>query len=165
MRDLTLQFLHEELKRVSDWVKFADQKIAFLAIYYSVLAGYLSSNIDIIVKKIFFSNYDFFAIYIVIFFLDIIFFIFGIYFIMSSIFPMKNVSSKRSLFFFGTVAKMSLRDFTSDLINKTEFQIKEHLIEQIHTNSRIADKKMVGVRLSSIFLILLIIFTVLLFLI
>jgi hypothetical protein len=149
MENFSLQFLQSELNRVSEWIKFADKKAAFLTAYYSVIFGLVISQKDPILNNL--TNYQkwMFGFYVVILFGFIISFLIGIFFLFKSIFPrLKNSFTDKSLFYFGHVATMKFIDYSKEIEKLTEDEAKKQIIEQLHTNSIIADKKMRNVQAS-----------------
>jgi len=111
MEKFSLQFLQSELNRVSEWIKFADKKTAFLTTYYSVLFGLVISQKDSILNNL--INYQkwIFGFYIVILIGITVSFLIGIFFLFKSIFPrLKNSFTDKSLFYFGHIASMKFVD-------------------------------------------------------
>jgi len=146
MENFSLQFLQSELDRVSDWIKFTDKKTAFLATYYSLIFGFVISQKDLILSNI--ENYEkwIFAFYVVILMGVILSFLIGIFFLFKSIFPrLKNSFTDKSLFYFGHVAIMKFVDYSKEIEKLTVDEAKKQIIEQIYTNSMIADQKMKNV--------------------
>ncbi len=112
MKSLNLQFLQEELKRISDWIKFSDQKTAFLAVYYSAVFGFAVSHKSEFISKLLSSGGWISNLLCVDLLLIIITFSFGIFFLFSSVFPrLKNSFTDESLFYFGTISRMKFVDF------------------------------------------------------
>ncbi|KKQ46180.1 MAG: hypothetical protein US63_C0005G0022 [Candidatus Moranbacteria bacterium GW2011_GWC2_37_8] len=143
MNQLKIQFLHEELKRTCEWIKFADQKAAFIALYYSVLIGFLVSKKDIIVNDLKQLHLGQLFVLNSILFLLLVLLSLGIFYLFSCVFPqLKNHSNEKSLFYFGTVSKMKFLDFIKKIENLSEDETKEQIAEQIYTTSIIADQKM-----------------------
>jgi len=143
MKNLSLQFLQEELKRVSDWIKLSDQKTAFLAVYYSAVAGFAVSQKEEAISKFLSSEGWVLNLLYIDLLLIILTFSFGMYFLFSSIFPRLNNSfTDESLFYFGTISKMKFVDFIKKLGTLSAIESKKQLVEQIYTNSLIADRKM-----------------------
>lgn len=61
---------------------------------------------------------------------------------MFSIVPrVKNLNNSSSVFFFGSIGKMSLQNYKDRVRQMTEKQIIDDLKEQIHTNSKICSQK------------------------
>lgn len=144
---LSLQSLQEELKRVSEWIKFADQKVAFLAVYYSALFGFIISNKNIALQKMLLLNGYASSIALFVALLWVISFSCGVAFVIFTVFPrLKNVFTKESLFYYGTVSNMELVDFKKRIAELPEEEAKTQIIEQIYTNSVIANQKMKGVK-------------------
>ncbi len=147
MEKFSLQFLQSELNRVSEWIKFADKKTAFLATYYSVIFGLVISQKDPILNNI--ANYQkwIFAFYFFILIGAIVSFLVGIFFLLKSVFPrLKNSFTDKSLFYFGHVANMKFIDYSKEIEKLTEDEVKKQVIEQIYTNSTIAAQKMKNVQ-------------------
>ena len=44
---MKLEFLQKELDRINDWIKFADKKVDFLIVIYSVIIGLLKIKYSI----------------------------------------------------------------------------------------------------------------------
>lgn len=134
-----IEFLQNELIRISDWLKFTEQKFTFLSAYYGLWIAYISQNTKDI-KKIFIeSNY----VNIFIFFLFIMTLILWIYFLFKVIFPnLKNISTNKSFFFFWHISSMKILDFIDEFKNLDTNEKEKQLLEQIHTNSVITYEKM-----------------------
>jgi hypothetical protein len=155
MQVLNLQFLQEELKRISEWIKFADQKVAFLAVYYSALFGFIVANGDAAIQKLLYLNSCVLLIDLFVILLGIVSFSFGVTLIISAIFPrLNNRLTNKSLFYYGSVSNMRFVDFKKKMTELSEDETKEQIIEQIYTNSVIADQKMKGVKRGTICLLL-----------
>lgn len=142
------EFLQKELERTSNWVQFADKKSGFLAVYYSVFIGYIitikSAIIEQLTNSVCMSAVD---ILIIALLCSVAF---GVYHIFFSVFPnLENSNSKNSLFYFGYVAKLTTGKYKELLSSATAEDVKDHLSEQIHTNSQIANKKMEHVKKAS----------------
>jgi len=163
MKNFNLQFLQSELKHISEWIKFADKKTAFLTAYYSLIFGLVVSQKDTILNHL--ANYQKWVtvFYIFILFGVIVSFLVGISFLFKSIFPrLKNSFTDKSLFYFGNVASMKFVDYSKEIEKLTDDEIKKQIIEQIYTNSVIADQKMKNVQKSIKSLIVLITFILIL---
>lgn len=133
------EFLHEELKRVSEWVRFADSKMTVVAGFYAWAIWWVLSVKDKIPTIECWS-----IVLIMLFWLWVVV---GIIFLSKSLFP--TISSKissESCFYFGSVSKMKFIQFSKKFSKMTEKDICEQLSEQIFTNSEIADYKMKNIR-------------------
>lgn len=150
MKKLEIQFLQAELNRVSDWIRFADQKSAFLSVYYSAILFFLISQKEIITISLqSFEGWGF-CLFILLLVLTIIFFIVGIIFLLCSVFPrLKNHLIDTSLFYFGSIAKKKFLDYSKQMENLSEVESKKQIMEQIYTNSVIANQKMKNVQNST----------------
>lgn len=165
MEKFNLQFLQSELNRVSEWIKFADKKTAFLTAYYSVIFGLVISQKDSILNN--FINYQKWMLGFYIFILvgAITSFVIGIFFLFKSIFPrLKNSFTDKSLFYFSHIASMKFVDYSKEIEKLTEDEAKKQVIEQIYTNSIIAEQKMKNVQKSIKNLIISVCFVILLLL-
>ncbi len=166
MENFNLQFLQSELNRVSEWIKFSDKKTAFLSAYYSLVFGLvISQKVDILqLFHIYQKWLTFFYIFILLG--VIVSFLVGIFFLFKSIFPrLKNDFTDKSLFYFSHVASMKFVDYSEMITKLTEDEAKKQIIEQIYTNSVIADQKMKNVQKSTKSFVVLAFFVVLLFLV
>ena len=74
----------------------------------------------------------------------------GLYFslILSAVFLLGTLTAringkgnKPSLLFFGEISKLSLNDYKSKILNRTEDELIKDILEQIHTNAEICTKK------------------------
>lgn len=166
MEKFSLQFLQSELNRVSEWVQFSDKKTAFLSVFYSAIFGLVLSQKELILQHL--VIYQKWMIYFYTFVLlgFTVFFIVGIFFLFKSIFPrLKNSFTDKSLFYFCHVANMKFIDYSEGINKLTEDEAKKQIIEQIYTNSIIADQKMKNVQNSIKSIVVLVFFAILLVLI
>jgi hypothetical protein len=147
MKNLDLEFLHLELNRTTEWIKFSDQKSGFLSVYYSVILGLLISHKASIPLYIFSHNGLVLACYILVLSANIILLLSGIFWLFVSIFPrLTNLTTDKSVFYFGHVADLKFIDYLKDLKKLSVPDIKEQIIEQIHANSVIANRKMKNIQ-------------------
>jgi len=166
MENLTLQFLQSESNRVNEWIQFSDKKTAFLSAFYSAVFGLVFSQKESILQH--FITYQKWIIYFYLLILIgfVIFFIIGIFFLFKSVFPkLKNSFTDKSLFYFGHVANIKFVDYLEEIKKLTEDEAKKQIIEQIYTNSIIADQKMKNVQKSIKSFIPVVFFAILLILI
>ncbi len=165
MKNFSLQFLQSELNRVSEWIKFADKKTAFLTAYYSVIFGLMVSQKEPILDHL--TNYkEWMLVFYTYILLGVItsFFV-GIFFLFKSVFPrLKNSFTDESLFYFGHVASMKFVDYSDKIEKLTEEEAKKQVVGQIYTNSIIANQKMKNVQKSIKGFIAFLIFAILLIL-
>ena len=153
---MKLEFLQKELERVSGWIRLSDRKTTFLSVYYTGIITYVVKNLDLFK----FSDQDVFIYILIILFFGSLFF--GLFFLLLSIFPRtKNNNTSESLFFFGTVAQMKIVDYLDKINFISEEKAKNQILEQIYSNSVIADKKMRNIKNSIKSLILVIVFLLL----
>ena len=162
MAKLNLEFLYWELNRVSEWIRFSDRKSAFLSVYYTWLFWFLLSQKQLIFENIP-KNGD---CYILIIILIWISFILGFILLFASIFPsLKNWKKDNSLFYFKHISKMDITKYTKEIWWLSEKDARKQIIEQIYTNSNIANSKMENVQRSTkVLFILIILISILLFL-
>lgn len=165
MKNLSPAFLQAELSRISEWIKFSDQKSAFLFVYYSAVFGSIVFiKYDIYSNLLNYKNWQLY-LYITLISLTAFLFLGGIFFLLSCIFPrLKNNLTNKSLFYFGNIADMKFVDYIKQIEELSEDETKKQLVEQIYTNSMIANTKMKNIRISTIFLMFLILSSILLFL-
>lgn len=142
-----INFWHSELNRIIDLVKFADQKAALVAAGYTGILWVIVTQKDAIME----TNYDFcFWLVTVIFALV---FIIGVVNLFDSISPrIKRNWQHISYFYFGHVNTMDSNLFIVDMSNMTEREAEEQILEQIHTNSLIANVKMERIGKSTVYL-------------
>lgn len=152
MNCLSLQFLQSEVGRISEMIQFADKKASFLSVYYTAIIGFLFTQKLYVFEG--FSRYqDLETIYLIFCLSFLIPFLIGLYHLFLSILPrLDNKNIDKSLLYFGHIASRSLSKYTEELSVIEEKGLKLQLIEQIHTNSIIADKKMQHVRKSTMVL-------------
>lgn len=163
MKNIDTKFLQAELIRVSEWIKFADKKSGFLTAYYSVILGLLISQKEQLVAE--FVNYQKYStcFFVIILICTFISFLVGLFFLLKSVLPrLKNSLTNKSLFYFGSIANMKFDDYSKEIENLAEDEIKKQIVEQIYTNSTIADQKMKNVKKSTIWLVVAIIFVTIL---
>lgn len=150
MKNHDLKFLQSELSRVSDWIKFADAKAGFIAVFYSAIFGFLWTQKEDILAHIFNGTGIYVVFYPVVVVAILLLIPAGIYFLYATICPqLKNGNTDRSLFYFGNVAKMKIEDYLKDVEKMTEDEACRQIAEQIYTNSVIANAKMGSVRKST----------------
>lgn len=148
MRHNDLTFLQTELSRVSEWVQFADKKAGFLAIFYSAILGFLLVQKQDVFVHIFFHQND--EMYALLFLTLLSLIVVGMYFLFSAVAPrLDNGNTDKSLFYFGTVARMKIADYLQEAQKLTEDDARRQLLEQIHTNSVIANAKMDNIKKST----------------
>lgn len=149
MENFNLQFLQAELSRVSDWIKFSDQKAAFLSACYSIIFGLAISQKESIIQHLIIYQKWIICFYVLAFFGVIVSFFVGVFFLFKSIFPrLKNAFTDKSLFYFGHVSDMKLVDYLEEVNKLTKDEAKKQIAEQIYTNSVIADQKMKNIQKS-----------------
>lgn len=136
-----IKFWHDELVRVTDWVKLGDQKAAFLSAYYLAILGLILANKNYILQTNHNLLFWFLATTISISFIA------GLFFIFKAIFPrLGNNSTDKSLFYYKHVAETKIVDFLKKSRNLKDSDKKDQLLEQIYTNSLIAEKKMENIK-------------------
>ncbi len=163
MGNLDLHFLHAELNRISDWIKFSDQKTGFISAYYSIFIGFLISQKGSISQSLLtYDNWEL-CLYSIIFISVIISLLGGLLFLSKSVFPkLTNSYTDESLFYFKHIANKKFVDYVDDVMTLSEETAKKQILEQIYTNSTIANLKMQNVQKSISWLIVLAFFIVLL---
>ena len=141
-------FLHGELLRVTDWVKFSDAKAGFLSAAYLGLLGIFFTQSESL--QITWCWCSTFALVVIAFIAS---YAFGICSLIMTVFPrLRNDSGIKSNFYFSHVAKMAFGKFSQSVKDMTGEEVDAALLEQIHINSKIASIKMKGVQISSVLL-------------
>lgn len=155
MKNFEIDFIQDELERVSGWVRFADSKSAFLSAFYTLIFGYLISQRTAIADKVDYLD-SWHNLGTILSILAGLSFLIGLFFLVKSVFPkLDNGSTDKSLFYFGHIANMKLVDYL-DAVGKLDTETaKKQLFEQIHANSKIANIKMGNVKNSIKYLIVL----------
>jgi len=147
---MDLQFLQSELNRTSEWIKFSDQKSAFLSVYYSAIIGLLISRKTEIIESFKLCTSWFIYIHFLILVGILISSILGLFLLLKSIFPrLKNSFTDKSLFYFGHISNMKFVDYSEAVKGLSGEDAKKQITEQIYTNSVIADQKMKNVQNST----------------
>lgn len=166
MENFNLQFLQSELNRISEWIQFSDKKTAFLSAFYSAVFGLVFSQKESILQHFIIYQKGITCFYYFVLFGFIASFLVGVFFLFKSVFPrLKNSFTDKSLFYFGHVANIKFIDYSEEIKKLTEDEAKKQIVEQIYTNSIIADQKMKNVQKSIKSFIVLAFFTILLILI
>lgn len=138
---------YRTLELTNSWVGNVDTKISFALALVGVLAAYvfkdgLPSAFQTVIDK---GNWslitggDIIAVVIVVLlylasFSSLVLLLLGMI--------ARTKAKGDSIFFFGTIGAKKLEDYKSKIKGYEEEQIKDDLIEQIHTNSQICKKKM-----------------------
>lgn len=132
------------LELVNSWIGSMDTKSSFLLAYLAVVMGFIVSNGLPDIFKTPKPN-PLTALYIlgiscvVVLYLSLIV---AVVLLLGTLTARTiNDSKNKSMLFFGEIAKLSLNDYKSKILNRTEDELIKDLLEQIHTNSRICVKK------------------------
>lgn len=157
MKKLDLNFIYSELNRISEWIKFAEQKSAFLSIYYTWLIGFLFNQKANILKKtetLKECEFLFYKLFLVFIWIVILLWL---WFLFLAILPkIKNwLTNNKSLFYFWNVSNMNYIDYSKEVLKLSENDAKKQILEQLYTNSGIAHKKMIYIKYSTIMLVIL----------
>ena len=151
MQDKT-DFLHNELNRVMERLKFIENKVVFLSSYYAIIIWYCISNKENI---LWFFETDISCIKKIVLVLFMITLLVGIFFLFRIMFPnWGNQNTDKSLLYFSQIAKRKAIDFIKEFQDIEEHELQSQILEQIHINSKITDNKMLNVKISTIFLII-----------
>ena len=149
MKNLNLEFLHSELNRTVEWIKFSDQKGGFVSVYYAAFLGFFISHKDSVLPYIKSHHGLILLGYELTLAANIILFFLGLFWLFNSISPrLKNLTTDKSIFYFGHVACIKFIDYLKDLKKVSEAEVKEQIAEQIHANSMIASQKMKSIQKS-----------------
>ena len=139
---------YQSLEMINTWISNIDTKISFALALAGVLIGIIFGKgfpkalqrICEVSKLAELSGGEIIAS-ILVCLLYIVSFLSIVSFILAIIAHMKNLNNASSIFFFGSVGKMSLQDYMEKVCQMSEEQIIRDLEEQIHTNSRICSQK------------------------
>ena len=155
---VNIDFLQAELERVSNWIEFADKKAGFLAIFYSSLIGILVSKHKDLVNSLYTTEGLTHILYAVCFSTTMVLTFFGLLTLFQAVIPnLKNLNTKNNLFYYGIVAKTKVMDYITEMESISESTMRKQFLEQLHTNSSIANKKMQRVQDSLYILFILVI--------
>ena len=132
----SLEILEKNLTRVQEWIKAADQKISILFAFEGVMITLFSVPIfQWLGSHWFLFSFLSTLTCVASFFL----LSWGFIKLIFSLAPqISRTYDKKSLIFFGDIAKVSLQEYSVAVDEMTEVQYREDLIEQIFTSSQIA---------------------------
>ncbi len=142
MKKIEISILQSELNRLNNLLMFADKKIAFIFILYSIFFWFYFKNID----KILITLKD--KCNILILFLIILLFISWFIFIYLVIFPKIKNSNIKPLLFFWYIANFKLKEFKKEILSLNNIEFSNEILEQIHTISNILNFKMLFINYS-----------------
>jgi len=132
--------LEENLIRVQDWIKSADEKIsiwlAFQGVFITLMAPYLFA------QTFFVRLLTFCLPQILILVSGLVFIGYGIFNAVSALVPrLKNSTGKKSLIYFGDISSLNLEEFKKELKLYSQSDYEEDLKKQIYISSKISSKK------------------------
>lgn len=139
---------YKSLEMINTWINNIDTKVSFALALTGVFIGIIFEKgvpkafqiINEVTKLSELNGADIIAI-ILVCLLYIMSFLSIISFMLAIIARVRNLNNARSIFFFGTIETYELQDYKDKLRQITEQEILEDLEEQIHTNSRICNRK------------------------
>lgn len=137
-----------ELTRLQDLINFADWKIWFIFILYSIIFWFYFKNF-LIIKNSFGGICN-----IVLLFVIFLLLFFWFLQILLTVFPQRN-SNKEPLLYFWHVASLELEEYKEKILSLTDKDFKNELVEQNHTLSLIIENKMKKIRILILVLFLL----------
>jgi hypothetical protein len=143
------------LESVNGWINNMDTKASILLAYLAVIIGFVVSNglPDLFTQPapITFC-YIIKVVFVVIMYLSLLSSI--VLFLGTLTARIKGNNEKHSLLFFGEIAKNSLNDYKSKILNRTEEELIKDVLEQVYINSKICTIKSkyynIGVKLTLI---------------
>lgn len=145
-----ISFLKDELLRTTEWLKFAEQKFTLIATYYALWITFMFANTKSLLGIFNVKNNFLWKVQVFLFVGFILSLLIGIYFLFKVIFPkLENLSTNKSLFYYGHIAEMKIIDFMKEMKKATEITKIEGYIEQIHTNAVITNAKMLNIQNSA----------------
>lgn len=144
----TKEDAYQSLEIVNTWINNIDTKVSFALALTGVLVGFIfGEGLPEVFKRARkvsklteLSCCDTVAL-ILICLLYMASFLAIISFMLAIMARVKNLNNAPSIFFFGSVGKMSLQNYMQQASGMTEEQIISDLKEQTHTNSRICSQK------------------------
>ncbi len=158
-----IQILQNELSKVNEWIKFAEQKFTLLSTYYALLITFLIWNrSDFVFLNL--NNCDYITLWILLIFILSI--IVWITFLLISVYPNINTNnlSCKNFFYFWSISSMEIWDFIKWYKKLSNTEKEKQILEQIYINSTIANYKMKNIKKSSLILwISIILFVILIF--
>lgn len=152
---------YQALKLINEWIRNIDAKVSFALTLTGILIGIVfNKGKPIVFQKIFDITSSDGLQYIDIFAAIITGLLY--FFCFASVFSFmfaicahkKNLNGVSSIFFFSHIRENSLDTYKNKLYSAKESDIVNDLIEQIHTNSLICDKKTKSYNMGIVFLLL-----------
>lgn len=144
----TKEDAYQTLVMINTWISNIDTKVSFALALEGVLIGFifskgLPSALKIVseVSKLQELNGGEIIGAILVCLLYVVSFISILFFMLAIIARIKNTNNVQSAFFFGSIAKMKILDYKTKVNNMSEQEVLEDLLEQLHTNSMICNKK------------------------
>lgn len=139
---------YQSLEMINTWISNIDTKVSFALALAGVLIGIIFGKglpkalqrICEVSKLAELSGGEIIAS-ILVCLLYVVSFFSIVSFMLAIIARVKNLNNAPSIFFFGSVGKMSLQNYMDKVCQMSEEQIIRDLEEQIHTNSRICSQK------------------------
>jgi len=131
--------LEQNLQRVQEWIKAADQKVSiFLAFQGAVISLFFSDTLNWL--KVNLNQLSWLLATLSI--SGVVLIGYSVYKSVSAIVPrLKNHSGKKSLTYFGDIANLELNDFKKKIKGMSDADYEDELIEQIHISAKIAARK------------------------
>jgi len=131
----------QNLQRKLDWVERHDTRVAFAAGGTIAMLGVLAAASAAIT--------DWRCGYYIVFGSALILQLVALTMIYFSQYP-KTTPYRSSLLFFGSISKMSLKDFSRKFKAQTKDEYLDDLIDQVHINSEILSKKFENLKIALI---------------
>ena len=135
---ITKDELENNLNRVHEWIRAADNKVSILlALEGIVITLLLSDSLASYAKSFQYNCWN-----IVFIIASLVLLFISAYKAVLAIIPrLSRKRKKLSLFYFGDVAEMDLKEYKKAIKELDESEYVEQVIEQIHTSSIIATSK------------------------
>lgn len=138
----------QSLTIINTWIGNIDTKISFALALAGILIGMIFSKgipsafirVSEVSKLAELNGGEVLAV-VAVGFLYISSFISILFFMFAIIARVKNQNNAESLFFFGSISKMSLDDYRNKMNALSEHELINDIEEQIHTNSQICSQK------------------------
>ncbi len=144
----TKEDAYQSLEMINTWISNIDTKVSFALALVGVIIGFvMEMGMPASIQKVCelsddtkLTCIDIISVIIVLL-LYMVSFLSIICFLLAIIARVKNLNHTKSIFFFGSIGKMSFPNYKDRVKQLTEQEIIEDLEEQIHTNSQICIQK------------------------
>lgn len=135
---------YKSLDITNSWIASLDNKASIMLAYLAVMIGFVVSHgFPVLLSRSECCEFDFSNV-IKIIILVALYITLSVSVVLQFLAlkaRTKKTNSNHSLLFFGEISEMSLNDYKSRILNRTEEGLIKDILEQIHTNSIICSRK------------------------